>query len=303
MALYPLSLWPDQYLPTVTASSFPLPLHLGIRSDHRSVASTRIYINTVCKPPILPVPEAEITHLLSSLGHSMCMCKLHISRNFKANSKFSNQNHLRDAKLQLSKAITEAAVLFQTHYHLQHRIISKKGTVQRADKSFTGFQRNRKHLKLEHKETGHTFWKKHIKICETAAWYNAVNKEFLINFNNKLETAARFTSRSMSLSGKVIWSLPKDQVTCFIPSTQVIPLELTHFLHTSLNALQDQGKSTQHLAVSNPKLVTCVLTCDGQVTILRKTTRNEQLLCNSKAIVWGYFHLFTYKHDFGEVCK
>lgn len=65
------------------------------------------------KAPVLSIPEAKITELLSSLDHSMSMHKLHIPRNFKASSKFSSQNYLRDAKLQLNKTITEALYCFK----------------------------------------------------------------------------------------------------------------------------------------------------------------------------------------------
>lgn len=149
------------------------------------------------------------------------------------------------------------------------------------------------------------------KICETAVWYNAINKEFLINFKNKIETAARFTFRSMFLSSKVIWSLTCAR-TRLHASYQVhksFHWSLLICLHTSLNVLQDQGKNTQHLAELNPKVVMCLSnTCDGQVTMLRKN-RNKELLYNSKSLIWGYFHLFSYKQFQGlpdfyfMVCK
>lgn len=91
--IYFPSIWSDWYLPTVTASSFPPLLNFGTRSDYRAAASTRtIYKNTVCKLPIISIPEAEITKLLSSLDHNMSTHKLHIPRNCKAKHKFKQSN-------------------------------------------------------------------------------------------------------------------------------------------------------------------------------------------------------------------
>lgn len=93
-------------------------------------------INTVCKASVLPTLEAEITGAQFSGPQHVCVN--YIVPGTNTNYKISSQNHLGDTKLQLNKTIPEAAVLFQTHYHLQRTFISNKGTVQRAPKTFTG---------------------------------------------------------------------------------------------------------------------------------------------------------------------
>lgn len=68
---------------------------------------------TLRKATILSIAEADLTELLSSLTTAWLCISYMFPGTLKQTS--GSQNHLRDAKLQPNKTITEAAVQFQTH--------------------------------------------------------------------------------------------------------------------------------------------------------------------------------------------